>query len=60
MKTDASNDDVVRWPIRFGSPIPLPRRQSTVFLLVGLTILFNGYGAQVASLYAGMDLRKNY
>ncbi|MEO8522819.1 MAG: molybdopterin-dependent oxidoreductase, partial [Acidobacteriota bacterium] len=24
------------------------------------TLPFNGYGDQVASLYAGMDLRKNY
>jgi sulfoxide reductase catalytic subunit YedY len=24
------------------------------------TELFNGYGDQVASLYAGMDLRRNY
>src|SRR6266403_2213383 len=24
------------------------------------TVIFNGYGDQVASLYAGMDLRKNY
>ena len=24
------------------------------------TQLFNGYGAQVASLYTGMDLKKNY
>jgi sulfoxide reductase catalytic subunit YedY len=24
------------------------------------TEMFNGYGDQVASLYAGMDLRKNY
>ena len=24
------------------------------------TLMFNGYGAQVASLYAGMDLRKDY
>jgi len=24
------------------------------------TVLFNGYGDQVASLYAGMDLKKNY
>jgi sulfoxide reductase catalytic subunit YedY len=24
------------------------------------TLKFNGYGDQVASLYAGMDLRKNY
>jgi sulfoxide reductase catalytic subunit YedY len=24
------------------------------------TLMFNGYGDQVASLYAGMDLRRNY
>jgi len=24
------------------------------------TLMFNGYGDQVASLYAGMDLRENY
>jgi sulfoxide reductase catalytic subunit YedY len=24
------------------------------------TLMFNGYEAQVASLYAGMDLRKNF
>jgi len=24
------------------------------------TVMFNGYGDQVASLYAGMDLKKNY
>jgi sulfoxide reductase catalytic subunit YedY len=24
------------------------------------TLVFNGYGEQVAQLYAGMDLRKNY
>jgi methionine sulfoxide reductase catalytic subunit len=24
------------------------------------TLLFNGYGDQVAGLYAGMDLRKNF
>ena len=24
------------------------------------TLKFNGYGEEVASLYAGMDLRKNY
>ena len=24
------------------------------------TLMFNGYGDQVAKLYAGMDLRKNY
>jgi sulfoxide reductase catalytic subunit YedY len=24
------------------------------------TLMFNGYGDQVASLYSGMDLRKNF
>ena len=24
------------------------------------TLMFNGYGDQVASMYAGMDLKKNY
>jgi sulfoxide reductase catalytic subunit YedY len=24
------------------------------------TLMFNGYGEQVASMYAGMDLRNNY
>jgi len=24
------------------------------------TLMFNGYGDQVAGLYAGMDLKKNY
>ena len=24
------------------------------------TLMFNGYGDQVASLYSGMDLKKNY
>ncbi|MFN2317593.1 MAG: mononuclear molybdenum enzyme YedY, partial [Gemmatimonadales bacterium] len=24
------------------------------------TLMFNGYADQVASLYAGMDLRRNY
>ena len=28
--------------------------------LMRKTAMFNGYGDQVASLYAGMDLRKNY
>ena len=30
------------------------------FLATTRTQMFNGYGDQVASLYAGMDLRKNY
>jgi methionine sulfoxide reductase catalytic subunit len=28
--------------------------------LRGPTLMFNGYGDQVASLYAGMDLKKNF
>jgi sulfoxide reductase catalytic subunit YedY len=24
------------------------------------TLMFNGYGDQVASMYSGMDLKKNY
>jgi sulfoxide reductase catalytic subunit YedY len=28
--------------------------------LMRKTLMFNGYGDQVASLYAGMDLRRNY
>jgi sulfoxide reductase catalytic subunit YedY len=39
--------------------------QATEVRLPGLfknrkTLMFNGYGDQVASMYAGMDLRKNY
>ena len=30
------------------------------FFMNRKTLMFNGYGDQVASLYAGMDLRKNY
>ena len=39
------------------------RRLGTGFLGQGAeipTVKFNGYGAQVASLYAGMDLRVNH
>jgi hypothetical protein len=28
--------------------------------LYAKTLMFNGYGDQVASLYSGMDLRKNF
>jgi sulfoxide reductase catalytic subunit YedY len=28
--------------------------------LMRKTLMFNGYADQVASLYAGMDLRKNF
>lgn len=33
---------------------------NSVFPKVVPTLMFNGYGDQVASMYAGMDLRKNY
>ena len=29
-------------------------------MIMRKTLMFNGYGDQVASLYAGMDLQKNY
>jgi putative MFS transporter len=43
-------EDVVRWPLFYGAPIALPRRQGMVFLLVGLTILFSGYDLNIFSL----------
>jgi sulfoxide reductase catalytic subunit YedY len=36
------------------------RRIGELSLFRRKTIMFNGYGDQVASLYAGMDLKKNY
>lgn len=49
------NVDHPRWSQkterRIGEPILKQRRA---------TLMFNGYGDQVASLYNGMDLRKNY
>jgi methionine sulfoxide reductase catalytic subunit len=36
------------------------RIDSSVFPKTIPTLMFNGYGDQVASLYSGMDLRKNY
>ncbi len=46
-----------RWTIRAGA-----RRASGGWANFGKrkTLMFNGYGDQVASLYNGMDLRKNY
>src|ERR1700674_70775 len=35
-------------------------RRLPEFFKTHKTLMFNGYGDQVASLYAGMDLRKNY
>jgi sulfoxide reductase catalytic subunit YedY len=49
------NVDHPRWSQKYerriGEPILKQRRQ---------TLMFNGYGDQVASLYNGMDLRKYY
>jgi len=49
------NVDHPRWSQkterRIGQPFYAQRRT---------TLMFNGYGEQVASLYAGMDLKKNY
>jgi len=33
---------------------------NSIFPKVVPTLMFNGYGDQVASMYAGMDLKKNY
>lgn len=49
------NVDHPRWSQkterRIGEPIWKQRRP---------TLMFNGYGDQVASMYSGMDLKKNY
>jgi sulfoxide reductase catalytic subunit YedY len=49
------NRDHPRWSQKtervIGAPIYAQRKP---------TLMFNGYGDQVASLYAGMDLKKNY
>ena len=50
------NVDHPRWSQkterRLGGSVFSPARQPT--------LMFNGYGDQVASLYTGMDLRKNF
>lgn len=63
---------MINWPEAYGfysnvnPTVPHPRHdQSTEVRLPGLfrnrkTVMFNGYGDQVASLYAGMDLKKFY
>jgi putative MFS transporter len=50
MSAENNEEKLARWPLRFGAPSALPRRQSTIFLLVGLTILFNGYDLNVFGL----------
>ena len=37
-----------------------PRAGTGLFTRPIPTLMFNGYGDQVASMYAGMDLRKKY
>jgi putative MFS transporter len=50
MTDQTDSEKLSRWPLRYGSPIPLPQRQSMVFLLVGFTFLFSGYDLYVYSL----------
>ena len=45
------------WTIRAGAR---PRSGGCGEFSKRPTLMFNGYGDQVASLYAGMDLKKNY
>ncbi|MFZ0273771.1 MAG: protein-methionine-sulfoxide reductase catalytic subunit MsrP [Acidobacteriaceae bacterium] len=49
------NVDHPRWSQKRERVIGAP-----IFRQLQPTLMFNGYGDQVASLYAGMDLRKNY
>ena len=49
------NYDNARW-----SQAHERRIDSSLFARTIPTQMFNGYGDQVASLYAGMDLKKNY
>jgi sulfoxide reductase catalytic subunit YedY len=47
------NVDHPRWSQAKEQRLPSP-------LINRPTLIFNGYGDQVANLYAGMDLKKNY
>jgi methionine sulfoxide reductase catalytic subunit len=49
------NVDHPRWSQKRERVIGAP-----IFRQLQPTLMFNGYGDQVASLYAGMDLKKNY
>ena len=42
------------------SEVPLYKYRSGLIVKRRPTLMFNGYGEQVASLYAGMDLKANY
>ena len=55
--TASTRTSTRRWTIRAGA-----RRRSAGSGLFKnyTTLMFNGYGDQVASLYTGMDLKKNY
>ena len=48
------------WTIRAGARRRERRIGEPVFKQTGQTLMFNGYGDQVASLYNGMDLRRYY
>jgi methionine sulfoxide reductase catalytic subunit len=43
-----------------GARVPVPERRLPGVFKNHKTLMFNGYGEQVASLYAGMDLRRNF
>ena len=49
------NPDVEPGPLEPGRERRLPSLFATT-----KTLMFNGYGDQVASMYAGMDLKKYY
>ena len=57
MSTVSTPTLIPTWITRAGA-----RRRSAAWASSssGATLMFNGYGDQVASLYTGMDLRKNY
>ncbi|MGD0189205.1 MAG: MFS transporter [Rhizomicrobium sp.] len=50
MTDQTGGERISRWPLWYGSPIPLPQRQGMVFLLVGFTFLFSGYDLNVYGL----------
>ena len=58
--TASTPTSIRRWTIRAGARRRERRLGGSFFGKRIKTLMFNGYGDQVASLYTGMDLRKNY
>ena len=54
------NPQLVRNPAQHPKPVTFPKSPVTFAEIRSKTLMFNGYGEQVASLYAGMDLKKFY